>query len=216
MPLQHRLIKRLFDFVASAIGLALLWPVIVICMIIARRDTGLSGIFSQSRVGQYGKMIKVHKIRTMRRVEGVNTSVTVVNDIRITPAGRKLRRLKLDELPQLWNVFIGDMSFVGPRPDVPGYADSLKGEERFILELRPGITGPATIKYTDEEMLLSRFADAKAYNDAVVYPDKVRLNLAYLREWSLMGDLRYILITLHLLSKPEELDTTRLLDGDKA
>jgi len=216
MSFKNKLIKRSFDLLASAVGLLLLWPVIIVCMLIARRDTGLSGIFTQLRVGQHGKVIKVHKIRTMKQVQGVDTSVTVINDTRITTVGRRLRRLKLDELPQLWNVFIGDMSFVGPRPDVPGYADTLSGEERAILELKPGITGPATIKYTDEEILLSQVVDAKAYNDSVVYPDKVRINLAYLREWSLVSDIRYILITLRLLAIPAELQVTCLIDGNKA
>lgn len=212
MPFQYRLTKRLFDLLVSAAGLLLLWPVIASCVLVARLDTGLSGIFIQSRVGRHGKLIKVHKIRTMRKVDGVDTTVTVVNDTRITPVGRKLRRWKLDELPQLWNVLVGDMSFVGPRPDVPGYADKLAGEQRRMLELRPGITGPATIKYTNEEQLLGAQSDPELYNDTVLYPDKVRLNIQYMDNYSLLNDIRYILMTLHLSRVPPHLTSEKAVD----
>lgn len=216
MPFLKRFIKRAFDIVCASLGLLVLWPVIWVCIVIAKRDTGLSGLFSQRRVGRYGKLIDVRKIRTMRKVEGVDTTITVANDLRITAVGRKLRRWKLDELPQLWNVLTGEMSLVGPRPDVPGYADGLVGEQRDILQLRPGITGPATIKYTDEEILLNRVRDAKTYNDSVLYPDKVRLNLRYLHHWTLLGDVRYILITLRLIAKPVELEMLMPTNADRA
>jgi len=130
--------------------------------------------------------------------------ITLDGDPRITSLGRRLRHWKLDELPQLWNVLRGEMSLVGPRPDVPGYADRLIGEAREILQLRPGITGPATIKYRDEERLLARQSDPVAYNDRVVYPDKVRVNLRYLHRWSLANDIRCILVTIGAL-KPASL-----------
>lgn len=186
--------KRLFDLTAAALGLALLWPVILITWVLAARDTGASGIFRQERVGKDGRLFRVAKIRTMRAVGG--TTVTTAHDNRITPLGAKLRRWKLDELPQLWNVLKGEMSFVGPRPDVPGFLDRLQGEDRAILQLRPGITGPATLKYRDEEQILAAVPDPERHNAEVIWPDKVRINLDYLRHWSLMGDLTYILRTL--------------------
>ncbi len=152
------------------------------------------------------RVINVRKIRTMKDVtEMRQNTITVANDARITPLGQYFRKFKLDELPQLWNVLVGDMSFVGPRPDVAGYADRLVGDQRKILSIRPGITGPATIKYRDEEALLSLAEDAKAFNDEVLYPDKVRLNLSYIQKWSLLSDVRYILITLKILPTPLDL-----------
>lgn len=186
-------------------GLLVLWPLIVATVLIARLDTGMSGLFVQKRVGQYGRMILIRKIRTMRSVVGIDTSITVLGDSRVTSVGMKLRSLKLDELPQLWNVLVGDMSFVGPRPDVPGYADTLTGLDRELLELKPGITGPATIKYRDEEEILSFVKDAERHNNEVIYPDKVRINIDYLRTWSLLGDFKYILMTLRLLKVPDVL-----------
>ena len=187
-------LKRTFDLVFAASGLAVLWPVILVTWALARRDTGATGFFLQERVGQNGKIFKVIKLRTMYATEG--TTVTTAKDHRITPLGAKLRRWKLDELPQLWNVLKGEMSLVGPRPDVPGFLDRLQGEERAILRLRPGITGPATLKYRDEEEILARVPDPEAYNATVIWPDKVRINLAYLRDWSLAGDVRLIFRTL--------------------
>jgi len=201
----QKIIKRIFDFVVSVVGLFFLWPLILVCILIARWDTGLSGLFVQSRVGQFGNLVQVRKIRTMVQIDGVNSTVTVVGDRRITPVGAAMRRWKLDELPQLWNVFVGDMSFVGPRPDVPGYADQLKGENCKILQMKPGITGPATIKYRNEEELLSSVDDAKEFNDSVLYPDKVKINLDYMERWSLLGDIKYILITFGILSAPTSL-----------
>lgn len=201
-------LKRSFDLLASALGLLLLWPVMLVCALIALRDTGISGIYSQERVGRNGKLVRIHKIRTMRHVDAyAGNHITTENDPRVSPVGRRLRRYKLDELPQLWNVFVGDMSLVGPRPDVPGYADSLTGPERRVLALRPGITGPATIKYRDEEHLLACQSNPREYNDRVLYPDKVRLNLEYLDNWSLLTDIRYILMTVGLLKPPQALQT---------
>ena len=187
---RQRLVKRAFDLVLAVTGLAISWPIIVVAVLAARQDTGASGIFSQQRIGRYGRQFTIRKIRTMRAIEGPH--VTAAGDRRITPRGELLRRTKIDELPQLWNVLKGDMSFVGPRPDVPGYADLLTGENRKVLDLRPGLTGPATLKYRDEEIVLAAQADPVTYNDEVIWPDKVAINRAYQENWSLVGDLIYI------------------------
>lgn len=200
------MLKRSFDVVAAVGGLLLLWPVIVVCMLLARMDTGMSGIYSQRRIGLNGREFNTLKIRTMRAIPGrEHDTVTVDADPRITRSGAFMRKFKLDELPQLWNVLIGNMSFVGPRPDVPGYADQLYGTDRDILQLKPGITGPATLKYRDEEKLLAQQDDPVAYNDQIIYPDKVRVNLDYQHNWTLRKDIYYILATLKLVSLPAEL-----------
>lgn len=187
-------LKRSFDIGASFIGLLVFWPLITVTWYLARRDTGSTGFFRQERIGRGGKVFKVIKLRTMLPVEG--TTVTQVGDARITKLGAKLRLYKLDELPQLWNVLIGDMSFVGPRPDVPGFMDKLTGSDRRILKLRPGITGPATLKYRDEEELLAKVDNPEHYNVDVIWPDKVRINLEYLDNWSFAKDLTYIVKTV--------------------
>lgn len=183
-------VKRVIDAVTAAVGLALLWPLIAIVIILARKDTGASGLFRQQRIGRDGKPFVVIKIRTMQAIGG--TTITTGNDVRITPLGARLRRWKVDELPQLWNVLKGEMSLVGPRPDVSGYADRLTGEDRVVLKLRPGITGPATLKYRDEEVLLTAQVDPEAYNDGVIWPDKVAINRRYYLDYRLRDDFRYI------------------------
>jgi len=187
-------VKRSFDIFCAALGLLLLWPVVAICVILSSRDTQASGIFPQVRIGKKAKKFTVYKIRTMRAVSG--TSVTTVNDARITKLGAKLRKFKLDELPQLWNVLIGDMSLVGPRPDVPGYADKLKGEDKAILKLRPGITGPATLKYRDEEQILAEQSDPESYNRNTIWPDKVAINLEYMQNYTFKTDLTILIKTV--------------------
>jgi len=132
----------------------------------------------------------------MKPLDGIKTTVTTKNDVRITPFGEFLRKWKFDELPSLWNVMKGDMSLVGPRPDVPGYADNLKGNDRRILQLRPGITGPATLKYANEEQLLASVNDPQKYNDEVIFPDKIKINLDYLDNWSLWLDIKIIFQTI--------------------
>ncbi|EAQ03073.1 putative undecaprenyl-phosphate galactose phosphotransferase [Pseudooceanicola batsensis HTCC2597] len=194
MTRADRIRKRAFDIALSAVGLALLWPVILVAWVAASVDTRASGFFLQTRVGKDGRLFRVLKLRTMR--VGSGTTVTVRGDARITPLGARFRRWKLDELPQLWNVLKGDMSFVGPRPDVPGFLDRLEGEERAILTLRPGITGPATLKYRDEEGLLAGVEDPERFNAEVLWPDKVRINLHYLRNWRFRDDLRIIIRTV--------------------
>jgi len=206
MTQLQRRIKRAFDLVGSIVGLSIFWPIILLCVVVARLDIGMSGIFSQERVGLHGTRFNVYKIRSMRYIQDdIRSTITAADDARLTSTGARLRRYKLDELPQLWNVLIGDMSFVGPRPDVPGYADQLSGDSRKILSVRPGITGPATIKYRDEEVLLAQSVDQKQFNDSVIYPDKVRINLNYIDNWSLLSDFRYILMTVGILKVPAEL-----------
>lgn len=180
----------------SLIGLLSFWWLILLAWLAASIDTRGNGFFIQRRVGKKGVVFKVVKIKTMRPVKDMNTTVTCSGDPRITKLGAFFRKTKIDELPQLWNVFVGDMSFVGPRPDVPGYADNLQGEERGILNVRPGITGPATLKYRNEEELLAAVDDPEDYNLNVIWPDKVRINLEYIRSWSLCKDIRYIIKTV--------------------
>jgi len=189
-----RFVKRCFDVVVSMLGLIVMWPIIVVCWVIAKRDTRASGFFLQDRVGRDGRLFKVVKLRTMNSVDG--TTVTTANDPRITKWGARFRRWKLDELPQLWNVLLGHMSFVGPRPDVPGYMDRLEGDDLRLLQLRPGITGPATLRYRNEEELLAAQRDPVGYNDRVIWPEKVRINLEYLDDWSLVRDICYIIKTV--------------------
>lgn len=188
--------KRMFDFVLAFVGLLLLWWVILITAFLARRDTGESGFFLQTRVGRNGDFFKVIKIRTMKSSKNIETTVTASDDVRITKLGAFLREKKLDELPQLINILIGQMSFVGPRPDVPGFADRLLGEQKLILSVRPGITGPATLAYRHEEELLSTVDDPEKYNNEVIFPDKVRLNLEYINNYSLASDVKYIIETV--------------------
>jgi lipopolysaccharide/colanic/teichoic acid biosynthesis glycosyltransferase len=186
----------MFDLVFAALGLLAAWWLIVLAWVAASMDTRSNGFFIQKRVGRNGRTFQVVKIKTMRPVASFDTTVTRRGDPRITPLGAFFRRTKIDELPQLWNVLLGDMSFVGPRPDVPGFADKLKGEERAMLSIRPGITGPATLKYRNEEEILAAQADPEAYNRDVIWPDKVRINLDYIRDWSLRLDVQYIFQTV--------------------
>lgn len=196
--------KWLFDRFVGLIGLVVLSPVLlVVAVLVAVMTPGGPVIFSQKRVGKDGKLFTIRKFRTMTANHG-GSSVSVAGESRITPLGAKLRHYKLDELPELWNVLKGDMSFVGPRPDVPGYADQLKGEDREVLKLRPGITGPATLKYRDEEDLLARvvkegidgYTDPVKYNDEVIFPDKVRLNRFYLNHYSFWSDIKMLFATV--------------------
>lgn len=188
--------KRSFDLVVSFLGLTFSWWLIFIAWVIATFETRSNGFFIQKRVGKDGKIFNVIKIKTMKKVEGVDTTITSSNDVRITKSGKFFRDTKIDELPQLINVLIGDMSFVGPRPDVPGYADKLEGEDRIVLSIRPGITGPASLKYKNEEEILASQNDPKWYNDKVIWPDKVKINKDYIKNWSLKKDIQYIIKTV--------------------
>lgn len=196
LSLPARTLKRAFDVVGAAAGLVVASPVIALAYVAATVDTRRSGLFVQTRVGRNGRPFRVLKIRTMRDLPGVDTVVTTSGDPRITRLGGLLRRTKVDELPQLVNVLLGHMSFVGPRPDVPGFADALQGDERLVLSIRPGITGPATLRFRDEQELLAAQADPEAYNRDVLYPAKVRINLAYIRRYRFVDDIRYLWWTL--------------------
>lgn len=189
-------LKFIFDRLMALIGLLILWPVLfVIAFLIKVKMPGGPVIFKQKRVGRNGKLFTMYKFRSMA-VGHNGSSVSVAGESRITPLGAKLRHYKLDELPELWNVLIGNMSFVGPRPDVPGYADQLQGKDREVLKLRPGITGPASLKYRDEEDLLAKQTDPQKYNDEVIFPDKVRINLYYLHHYSFLKDIEMIFCTV--------------------
>ena len=217
------ILKWLFDRFVAFFGLLFLWPVILITAILVKiKMPGGPAFFVQKRVGKDGKLFNCHKFRSMT-VKHSGSTVSVAGDSRITPFGAKLRHYKIDELPGLWDVLIGNMSFVGPRPDVPGYADKLEGDDRDVLKLRPGITGPATLKYrVEDEMIAGFVADIKAgkneqvakfenapdfstmsdqeiavwYNDNVIYPDKVRLNCYYYRNYSFIKDIQVIFATV--------------------
>lgn len=188
--------KNIFDAICSFLGLLFLWPLLLIVAILIKiKMPGGPVIFKQQRVGKDAKLFTMYKFRSMT-VAHSGSSVSVAGESRITPLGAKLRKYKLDELPELWNVLKGDMSFVGPRPDVPGYADKLEGEDRLILKLRPGITGPASLKYANEEELLAHVDDPIKYNDEVIFPDKVKINLEYYYNHTLWGDIKLIFKTV--------------------
>lgn len=188
-------IKFILDRILALVGILLIWPFCVLIAIVLKLSDGGDVFFSQKRVGRNGELFDIYKFRTMTP-DAEGSSVTVKGESRITPFGAFLRQYKLDEIPQLWNVLCGDMSFVGPRPDVPGYADLLQGEDRRILELLPGITGPASLKYRNEEELLASVEDPIIYNDTVIYPDKVRINLYYYHHYSLWMDAKIVMATL--------------------
>ncbi|WP_302612444.1 sugar transferase [uncultured Muribaculum sp.] len=189
-------LKYIFDRLMAFFGLLALWPVLlVVAILIKVKMPGGPVIFKQKRVGRNGRLFTMYKFRSMTVGHG-GSSVSVAGESRITPLGAKLRHYKLDELPELWNVLIGDMSFVGPRPDVPGYADRLTGNDRRVLELRPGITGPASLKYRDEEELLAGQKDPQRFNDEVIFPDKVKINLYYLNHYSFIKDIQMIFCTV--------------------
>lgn len=188
-------IKFILDRILALVGILLIWPFCVLIAVVLKLSDGGDVFFSQKRVGRNGELFDIYKFRTMMP-DAEGSSVTVKGESRITPFGAFLRQYKLDEIPQLWNVLCGDMSFVGPRPDVPGYADLLQGEDRRILELLPGITGPASLKYRNEEELLASVEDPIVYNDTVIYPDKVRINLYYYHHYSLWMDAKIVMATL--------------------
>jgi lipopolysaccharide/colanic/teichoic acid biosynthesis glycosyltransferase len=194
-PNQAR-VKRAFDIAGAAAGLALLGWLIVAAFVAASIDTRANGFFRQERVGMHGRTFRVIKIRSMRTGHALSTSVTAAGDPRITSLGRFLRRTKIDELPQLLNVLAGEMSLVGPRPEVPGFADRLVGDDARILSIRPGITGPATLFYRNEEALLAACDDPEEYNRTVLFPTKVRMNLEYIRTYSFRTDLALLKETI--------------------
>lgn len=203
-------LKRIFDILASFCGLLLIWWIFpVVAFLIKKKMSDGPVFFCQKRVGKDGKLFTCHKFRTMM-LKHDGSSVSVAGDSRITPFGAKLRHYKIDELPELWDVLIGTMSFVGPRPDVPGYTDKLTGDDCDVLKLRPGITGPATLKYRLEDEMIADYVERKRkqgdtrsiqeiaveYNDTIIYPDKVRLNCYYYRHYSFIKDIQMILATV--------------------
>lgn len=189
------MLKWLFDRLMAFFGLLFLWPVLLVVAILIKINMPGPVFFIQQRVGKGGKLFNCHKFRSMSLGHN-GSSISIAGESRITPLGAKLRKYKLDELPELWDVLICNMSFVGPRPDVPGYADKLQGEDRIILTLRPGITGPATLKYRNEEELLAQVKNPQQYNDEVIYPDKVRLNRYYAEHYSFIEDIKMIFCTV--------------------
>lgn len=195
MNQYQKIIKRVFDIVLSLTLLILFWLILFFGYILASISTKSNGLFFQKRVGKDGKLFTIYKLKSMIFVDGVDTTVTTSKDKRITKIGRFLRKSKIDELPQLINIIKGDMSFVGPRPDVVGYADRLTGDDRVILTLRPGITGPATLKYRNEEEILEKEKDPQRYNKEIIYPDKVKINREYIENYSFFDDLKYIFQT---------------------
>ena len=191
---KQQILKRSFDIFFAIVGMVFLCIPIGILILLATISTKSFGLFSQSRIGQFGKSFSIYKIRSMVKNSATNT-ITIKNDERITTFGRFIRKYNLDELPQIFNVLTGNMSFVGPRPDVKGYADELKGDDRILLSVKPGITGPATLKFKHEEELLANKENPKKYNDEILWKEKVTMNKKYVQNWSFINDLKYILKT---------------------
>jgi lipopolysaccharide/colanic/teichoic acid biosynthesis glycosyltransferase len=188
--------KRLFDLTASLIGLIVLFPLFIVVSVLVKISSEGPVFFVQKRIGKNGKVFQIIKFRSMAVIQSSDSTISVKGDLRITKFGIFLRKYKIDELPELWNVLKGEMSIVGPRPDVSGYADKLEGEDVLILELRPGITGPASLKYANEEEILALQEDPVRYNDEVIYPDKVKLNLDYYYNNNLWIDIKIIFATI--------------------
>ncbi len=188
-------LKRLFDIFASLFGLLVFMPLFIVIAILIKIKMPGPVFFQQMRVGKDAVLFKMIKFRTMT-INHSGSTISVKGERRITPLGAVLRKYKLDELPELWNILKGDMSFVGPRPDVPGYADKLEGEDRLLLSIRPGLTGAASLKFSNEEELLALQDDPVKYNDEVLYPEKVRINNNYVRHMSFCLDLKIIFFTL--------------------
>jgi len=192
---KQEILKRIFDLIFSLVGIVLLIIPVLVLTLFATVSTRKFGLFTQHRVGRNARIFSMFKIRTMKgNDEGI--SIACLNNDRMTSFGRFLRDFNLDELPQLINVLMGNMSMVGPRPDVVGYADKLVGEDKIILSIRPGITGPATLKYKNEEELLSNQKNPKEYNDEIIWKQKVEINKQYIENWSLLYDIRYIIQTI--------------------
>jgi len=194
------MIKRLFDLIFAIFGLILLLPFFLAISILIKIDSKGSVFFIQDRVGQDTFLFKIIKFRTMIISEEIKSTISIKGDVRVTRVGEILRRYKIDELPELINILRGEMSFVGPRPDVPGYADKLNGDARNILKLRPGITSLASLKYSNEELLLSQQKNPIDYNNNIIYPDKVKMNLNYYKNHNLWIDIKIIFATIFRLN----------------
>lgn len=198
-PLQKQyLYKNIFDYSVAILSLPLVLPVILVCWIIASLDTKSNGFFYQNRIGKNGLPFRVIKIKTMYNPtkSEQRSAITANVQTKISKSGSIFRKYKLDELPQILNILSGNMSFVGPRPDVPGYADCLQGEDRIVLKLKPGITGPASIKYKNEEKILAAQINPQEYNDTIIWPDKVQINKTYYNNYTFSKDIKYILQTI--------------------
>lgn len=189
------LFKRTFDILASFFGLIILSPLLLVAGLLVRFSSEGPVLFRQERTGRHGIPFTIYKFRTMF-VDHGGSSVSVKGEKRITPIGAVLRKFKIDEFPELWNILIGDMSFVGPRPDMPEYAARLQGKQREILTVRPGLTSPASIKYAREEELLSLVPDPQKHFDEVIWPDKMRMNLEYIKRRTFIGDIVLIFKTV--------------------
>ena len=189
------MLKRTIDILLSVSAIFLLFPFFLLVSFLIVIDSGFPIFFLQKRIGRGAKEFNIIKFRTMK-TNNENITITVSDDSRITRIGKYLRKTKIDELPEILNVLFGQMSFVGPRPDVKGYADKLKGANRKILALRPGITGPASLKYYNEEYILSQKSNPKKYNDEVIFPDKVKINMDYFHNRSFFLDLKIIFATI--------------------
>ena len=194
------MIKRLFDLIFAIFGLILLLPFFLAISILIKIDSKGSVFFIQDRVGQDAFLFKIIKFRTMNTSEEIKSTISIKGDVRVTKFGEILRRYKIDELPELINIVRGEMSFVGPRPDVPGYADKLNGDARNILKLKPGITSLASLKYSNEELLLSQQKNPIDYNNNIIYPDKVKMNLNYYKNHNLWIDIKIIFATIFRLN----------------
>ena len=189
----NNMVKWLFDRTLSLLAIVVLLPILLLVAIVILVANGAPVMYVQERIGQDGKPFKLIKFRTMHGDEKSPIAASELN--RITRVGRWLRRTKIDELPELLNIFVGDMSFVGPRPDVAGYADKLEGDDRRMLTMKPGLTGVASLKYRNEEDLLAAQPNPQEYNDKVIWPDKVRLNLLYMERQSLWLDVKVLICT---------------------
>ena len=196
MKIKQKIIKRLFDIVFSVLGILLLGWMIILLIILATVDTKLFGLFYQKRIGLKGKYFYVFKIRTMKTNHEISTTITTLNDARLTTLGKLLRKYKLDELPQLVNVLIGNMSFVGPRPDVKGFADALIGDDRIILTVKPGITGPASVYFRNEEEVLAHQENPCEYNRKIIWPKKIAINKEYVKNYTFKKDLQILYKTI--------------------
>ena len=208
---SQKYLKRGVDILLSLIGIIVTSPILAIGIVLSAISTSSCGLFFQKRVGRNGKLFLLIKLRTMKFSRYRNTNVTISNDPRITIIGKYLRKTKIDELPQLFNVLLGTMSFVGPRPDVPGYADLLEGKDRALLDLRPGITGPASLYFHNEEELLTKVTNPEHFNKEIIWPKKVILNLEYLENYSLFTDFNLIFKTLFI--RKAQLDDLKELSG---
>lgn len=185
------ILKSFFDFILTLFLLPIFLPIIVVLCIISWLETGQSGIFTQKRVGRNAVLFRIYKIRSMK-----DSSDEFSTQKNVSSYGKFLRNSKLDETPQLFNILLGQMSFVGPRPDIEGYADQLKGDDRIILTVKPGITGPAQLAFRNEELILKEQKDPLRYNDEILWPQKVQINKEYVENWSFLSDINYLIKTI--------------------